>query len=210
LSPGYVTDTSDGKSITLEEIARIMDPPARTADFNYTAPVSSESLTDDPILKLHGLPHLIFSYGVHLALVELDELTGKVTVQKYLAIHDCGNIINPQLFEQQIQGGITQGIGYALYENFIVDNGRIITGDLSTYILPGAMDICDIESVAIEISDEPGVAGMKGAGEISMNGPLPAIANAVADACGIRSYCSPITPESILMNLTALRKDNSC
>jgi len=81
-------------------------------------------------------PHRIFSYGVHLACVEVDELTGKVEVQQYLAVSDCGRIINPQVFEQQIQGGIAQGLGYALYEDFIVENGRIGTPDLSTYIIP--------------------------------------------------------------------------
>jgi len=133
-----------------------------------------------------------------------------VNVVKYLAIHDSGNIVNPQSYEQQVQGGIVQGIGYALYENFVVKDGRIITGDLSTYILPGAMDVCDIESITIQKADEPGVFGMKGVGEVPINGPLPAIANAVADACGVRTYHSPLTPESILLSLSNKRKDAIC
>jgi len=152
-------------------------------------------------LKLKEKILLIFSYGVHLAYVEIDRLTGEVEIKRYLTISDCGKILNPQLFEQQMHGGIAQGIGYALYEDFSVEQGRIKTDDLTTYIIPGARDIPDMESIAIELSEDTGPFGLKGSGEIAMNGPLPAISNAIADACGARIFTSPITAEKVLRAL---------
>jgi CO/xanthine dehydrogenase Mo-binding subunit len=130
--------------------------------------------------------------------VEVDELTGKVEIRRYLAVSDCGKVLNPQIFEQQIHGGIAQGIGYALSEDLEVLEGRMLNSDLSTYLLPTAKDVPEIDSVAVEIYEPTGPFGLKGVGEISTNGPLPAVSNAVADACGIRVHQSPLTPERVL------------
>jgi CO/xanthine dehydrogenase Mo-binding subunit len=103
------------------------------------------------------------------------------------------------MFDQQVQGGVAQGMGYALYEDFVVRDGHIKTGDLTTYIIPGSLDLPDMVSVAATGQTEStGPFGMKGIGEVAMNGPLPAIANAVADAgCG-RIRSAPLTPEAVL------------
>jgi CO/xanthine dehydrogenase Mo-binding subunit len=198
MQPGSVAHLPTGKEIPLSEVASLLDPSERTAVFKFQAPVSNEKPTEDENLRLHGIPHLIFSYGAHLACVEVDELTGKVEVKRYLAVSDCGRVINPQIFEQQIQGGIAQGIGYAVCEDFVVEKGRIKTPNLSTYIIPTSMDIPEMDSIAVELEEETGPFGLKGAGEIGIDGPLPAVANAVADACGIRIFRSPMTAERVL------------
>ncbi len=206
LIPGAVRHRSSQKEIPLYMIAEEMTPEQRLVIQDFTSPVCEDRVTDDEKLMLHGMPHRVFSYGAHLACVEVDKLTGEIQVKKYLAVTDCGNIINPQVLEQQIHGGISQGIGYALYEEFIIENAEIKTKDLSTYIIPCAMDIPAIESITVEADEETGPFGLKGAGEVAMNGPLPAISNAIYDACGIRVNSSPITPEKIISALSLEQK----
>jgi CO/xanthine dehydrogenase Mo-binding subunit len=147
-------------------------------------------------------PHLIYSYGAHLVYVEVDRLTGEIEVKNYVAVTDAGKVINPQVYEQQIQGAIAQGLGYALYEDYKVDKGEHLTPDLATYIIPTSMDIPEIISIPVETVENSGPFGMKGVGEIAMSGPVPAIANAIYDACGIRIPNPPFTAEKILKALT--------
>jgi CO/xanthine dehydrogenase Mo-binding subunit len=203
---GRVRHLPTGREIALRDLARLLDDSERVSTFRFQAPVSTEIPTRDETLRLHGLPHLLFSYGAHLACVEVDTLTGEVEVKRYLAVTDCGRIINPQILEQQIQGGIAQGLGYALLEDFVVEGGMIRTTDFSTYIIPTALDIPDMESMTVELLEETGPFGLKGAGEIPMDGPLPAVANAIADACGIRPLRSPLTAERILAALEEKRR----
>ena len=198
LIPGAVRHLPSGKEISLADAARMMTGEERIVTSRFRAPVAGDAPTKDQALRIHGIPHTIFSYGAHLACVEIDELTGRVEVLKYVAVSDCGRIINPQIFQQQIQGGISQGIGYALYEDFIMDKGSILTKDLSTYIIPTALDIPDMKSIAVELPEHTGPFGLKGAGEIAIDAPLPAIANGIADACHVRIERFPLTPERIL------------
>jgi CO/xanthine dehydrogenase Mo-binding subunit len=201
MRPGFIVHLPTGKEIPLSELASVLGEPDRVAVFKFQAPVSNENPTEDRNLMLHGIPHLIFSYGAHLACVEVDELTGEVEVKRYLAVSDCGKVINPQILEQQIQGGIAQGLGYALCEDFIVRNGEVQTKNLTTYIIPTSLDVPDLESIPVEIEEPSGPFGLKGAGEIAIDGPLPAVANAIADACGIRIFRSPMTAERVLKAL---------
>jgi CO/xanthine dehydrogenase Mo-binding subunit len=198
LVPGGVRCLLTGHEIPLSKIAKLLSHDERVATHHFRAPVATEVITTDQNLRLHGLPHTIFSYAAHLACVEVDELTGKVEIKRYLAVSDCGKVLNPQIYEQQIHGGIAQGIGYALSEDLEVLEGRMLNSDLSTYLLPTAKDVPEIDSVAVEIYEPTGPFGLKGVGEISTNGPLPAVSNAVADACGIRVHQSPLTPERVL------------
>jgi CO/xanthine dehydrogenase Mo-binding subunit len=205
LAPGRVIHLSSGKEIPLSEIAHALDADERTVIDHFRAPVADEVPTQDQTLRLHGIPHLTFSYGVHAACVEVDELTGFVEVRRYLSVTDCGAIINPQLVEQQVHGGIAQGCGYALCENYVLDRGITRTPDLATYIIPTAMDLPDMESRTVEPDGGTAPSAMKGVGEVAMDGPLPAIANALADACGIRIFRSPFTAERVLMALKEKR-----
>lgn len=205
--PGRIRHLPSGREISLSDLARYLDDAERVTTFRFRAPVARESLPIEPNLRLHGVPHLIFSYGAHLACVEVDQLTGEVEVQQYLAVTEAGRIINPQIFEQQIHGGIAQGLGYALCEDFVVEEGRIKTPDLSTYIIPTSLDVPDMETAMVQLHEPTGPFGLKGAGEIAMDGPFPAVANAVADACGIRPLRSPLTAERVWRGMEENRFD---
>ena len=195
---GGVRHRPTGWLVPLAQLSREFSPEERCLENEFQAPVAVEAPTQDPALRLHGIPHLIFSYGVHLAAIEVDTLTGAIEVRDYLAVSDCGRIINPQIFEQQIQGGIVQGLGYALLEEFKAERGKVKTTNLSTYLIPTALDCPEMTSLAVEIPEPTGPFGLKGAGEISIDGPLPAVANALAEACGVRIKQTPLTPERVL------------
>lgn len=100
------------------------------------------------------------------------------------------------------QGGAAQGMGYALYEDFRLEQGRILTPDLTTYLIPTASDLPDILSLAVEGCEESGPHGLKGVGEVGLNGPAPAIASAVEQAVGVRPRELPMTPERVLKLLS--------
>jgi CO/xanthine dehydrogenase Mo-binding subunit len=145
-----------------------------------------------------GFPHVLFTYGAHLACVEVDELTGKADVKAYLAFTEGGRVINPQSFDQQVHGGVVQGIGYALTEEVLLQEGRIANPNFTDYIIPTSLDVPEVTSVAVETVESTGPFGMKGIGEVGMNGPLPAIAGAVENALGAHPVRSPLPPCRVL------------
>jgi len=196
LMPGRVRHVPTEREISLEAIASLLDDTGRICVYKFTAPVAKEGLD-----AIYLGPHIIFSYGAHIACVEVDELTGEIEVKGYVAVTDAGRVLNPQVYEQQIQGGIAQGLGYALNEDFIVEKGRGLTPDLSTYIIPTALDVPEMVSIPLGIDELTGPFGLKGVGEISINGPLPAVSNGLADACGVRIFRSPLTAERVLRAL---------
>jgi CO/xanthine dehydrogenase Mo-binding subunit len=200
--PGYIKHVPSGRKIPLIDIAHSFDDPERVCTDYFRMPAAQEKLD-----VIYMGPHLIYSYGAHLAYVEIDSLTGSVEVKVYLAATDAGKVLNPQVYEQQIQGAVAQGIGYALTEAFQVRDGRIMTENLATYIIPTTMDVPEIISIPVEIEEESGPFGMKGVGEIAMSGPVPVIANAIADGCGIRVFSAPFTGEKILTMLTDKEKN---
>jgi CO/xanthine dehydrogenase Mo-binding subunit len=198
---GGVRNLRSGRTIPFSQLAGFLNENERVAVNHFRAPVASDDIGVAPDLKLHGMPHTLFSYGAHAAWVEVDELTGAVDVKKYLSVTDCGNIINQQTYDQQIHGAIAQGLGYALSEDVEVENGTVCNPDISTYIMPTSVDVPEITSIPVQIYEPSGPFGLKGVGEIATNGPLPAVANAVADACGVRILQSPLTPERVLAAL---------
>jgi CO/xanthine dehydrogenase Mo-binding subunit len=198
LLPGKVRHVTTGREFPLSELAASMDGAARTATGYFKMPVALEKLD-----VIYMGPHLIFSYGAHLVCVEVDELTGQIDIIRYLAITDAGRVMNPQVYAQQIQGAVAQGMGYALTEDFKVLGGRIRTAGLATYIVPTSMDIPPIDSLPVEMDEETGPFGLKGVGEIGMSGPLPAIGNALYDACGVRLFRAPLTGEAVYNALTS-------
>jgi CO/xanthine dehydrogenase Mo-binding subunit len=198
LGPGIVRHLVSGREIPLVGLAAFMAESERTVAHRFRAPTAPDRIAVPEEVRIHGLGHAVFSYAAHLACVEVDELTGTVDVQHYLSISDCGRVINSQVYEQQIQGGVAQGLGYALLEDFKVRDGQVETRDLATYILPTAMDVPEIDVQAVQTHETTGPFGLKGVGEIGTSGPAPAIANAVADAVGVRLSCWPLTPERVL------------
>ncbi|MHB8907800.1 MAG: xanthine dehydrogenase family protein molybdopterin-binding subunit [Syntrophales bacterium] len=197
LLPGKVRHPATGRELPIPALAATMTEPERICISQFLMPVVRD-VPDTGKAFVIGFPHLLFSYAAHLACVEVDELTGAVEVKSYLAVTEAGRVLNPQGFEQQVQGAIAQGIGYALSEDLKLAEGRILTPDLATYIIPGAPDIPEITSLAVEASEPTGPYGMKGVGEVGINGPLPAIAGAVSGACGIGVTRSPLTAERVM------------
>ena len=148
-----------------------------------------------------GQAHPDYAYGAHAVEVAVDVDTGEVEVLKSVAAHDVGQCINPAAVEGQIQGGAQNGQGYALSEEMLYDEGRLITPSFSEYLMPTAMDMPKVECIILESRSGVGPYGAKGIGEPAMTPVAPAIANAVADAIGVRVFEMPITPERVVMAL---------
>ena len=146
-------------------------------------------------------PNYTFPFGTHVVIVEVDPDTGEVTIERYLAVDDVGNQINPKLVEGQVHGGVVQGIGQALLENVEYDgNGNLLTGSLQDYAVPRAEHVPDLEwdSTVTECPHNP--LGVKGVGEAGAIGAPPAVVNAVVDALKpfeVRNVDMPLTPERL-------------
>jgi CO/xanthine dehydrogenase Mo-binding subunit len=205
LLPGRVRHPATGREIPLAALAASMTEPERICISQFLMPVVKD-VPDTGKAFVIGFPHLLFSHAAHLACVEVDELTGTIDIKAYLAATEAGRVLNPQGFEQQIQGAVAQGIGYALCEDVKLEKGLVLTPDLATYIIPSAPDIPEMISFAVEVGEPSGPYGMKGVGEVGMNGPLPALAGALADACGIHMTQSPLTAERVLAALQKQRE----
>ena len=145
-----------------------------------------------------GEAYFTYSYATHIAKVRVDKFTGLVKVEKIWAAHDVGKAINPAGIEAQVEGGVAQGIGYALTEIFKINNGKVLTDNLSTYLLPTALDINEVETIIVEDPEPLGPWGAKGIGEPAIIPTAAAIANAVSDAIGKQVNEIPISPEKIL------------
>jgi CO/xanthine dehydrogenase Mo-binding subunit len=147
--------------------------------------------------------HPDYTYGAHAIEVAVDTETGEVTVLKSVGAHDVGLAINPDAVAGQIEGGAAQGHGYALSEEMIYREGRLMTPSLSEYLIPTAMDMPRVRAIILESRSGLGPFGAKGIGEPSHTPVAAAIANAVADAIGVRVHELPITPEKIVAALQA-------
>lgn len=148
-----------------------------------------------------GQVHPDYTYGAHAAEVEVDTETGEVTILQSIGAHDVGQCVNRAAVEGQIEGGVSQGHGYALSEELIYEEGRLKTPTLSTYLCPTSMDMCRVETIILESRSGLGPFGAKGIGEPGHTPSISAVANAVADAIGVRVHDLPITPEKIVKAL---------
>jgi CO/xanthine dehydrogenase Mo-binding subunit len=143
------------------------------------------------------IPHWSYMYASGIALVEVDTLTGATKVLKFFLATDCGKIINPQSYSGQHEGAILQGIGFALLEDTLIENGNVRTNNFTTYIIPTIADMPDIQIEPVETYEKIGPFGAKGLGEIGVVAVPAAIANAIYDATGARIYSLPATPERL-------------
>jgi CO/xanthine dehydrogenase Mo-binding subunit len=177
-----------------------LDPAAMTADADGLV-LRGEGSFDPPTTPLdargQGAPYAAYAFAAQCALVEVDTGLGTVRVRRIAAAHDVGRAINPMLVEGQIHGGIAQGLGLALMEEYIP--GR--TEDLHNYLIPTIGDIPPIETLLIESPDPLGPYGAKGVGEPALVATAPAILNAIADATGARITTLPATPSRVLAAL---------
>jgi CO/xanthine dehydrogenase Mo-binding subunit len=139
-----------------------------------------------------------YAWAIYVAEVSVDTRTAEVRVEDFVALQEVGKVINPVLAAGQIEGGVAQGIGFALYENVIWQEGRMINGQMTNYIMPTSMDIPPIRVFFEELPYSRGPAGAKGIGELPLDGTAPAIANAVANAVGADIRKIPLTPEVLI------------
>jgi len=148
--------------------------------------------------RYQGDAYGTYAWAVYVAEVSVDTRTAEVRVEDFVAVQEVGKVINPILAAGQIEGGVAQGIGFALYENVVWQEGRMVNGQMTNYIMPTSMDVPPIRVFFEELPYARGPAGAKGIGELPLDGTAPAIANAIAHATGADITRIPITPEVLL------------
>jgi CO/xanthine dehydrogenase Mo-binding subunit len=147
--------------------------------------------------KYRGEAYAAFAWAVYVAEVTVDLTTYSVTVDDFVALQEVGKVINPVLAVGQITGGVAQAIGFALYEKVIWQDGRMLNNQMTNYIMPTSVDLPPIRVFFEELGNIHGAHGAKGIGELPMDGPAPAIINAVEDATGVRFNSIPLLPEDL-------------
>ena len=151
-------------------------------------------------------PEDVMYFSAQVADVDVDQETGQVRVLRLVTAHDVGTIINPVTHQGQIDGGVVTGLGLAVMEEFVVEEGQIVNGNLGDYKLPTVADLPRLETVLIHTSGGTGPYGAKAIGELANNATPAAIANAVADATGTRLFELPITAERVYSALGAAKR----
>ncbi len=163
------------------------------AEQRYEAP--GEIFWDDQ--KYMGDAYPAYAWAVYVAEVAVDTTTYTSTVTEFHALQDVGTVLHPVLAAGQVEGGVAQGIGYALYEKCVWQNGHMANNQMTNYIMPTSADLPPIHVYFEEIPFEHGAFGAKGIGELPMDGPAPAILNAIENALGIPFNHIPLMPEDI-------------
>jgi CO/xanthine dehydrogenase Mo-binding subunit len=194
------TKGSQGEGPSLGEVAQAALHRRGGEPIMEKGSFDADSERMDPETK-YGSISGAYSFAAHVAEVEVDVETGKVTILNYAAAHDLGRAINPMAARGQIIGGISQGIGYALTEELVFENGRILNPTLSDYKLLSAEDMPSTNIILVETVDPKGPFGAKSLGELTYVPVAAAIGNAIYDAVGVRIKSLPITPEKILDSL---------
>jgi CO/xanthine dehydrogenase Mo-binding subunit len=190
---------AEHKSVTVADVAR-----ARLFRHNGAPIVASGSFDADSVLPdstRFGNESGAYNYGAQATYVEVDPETGQVKVLEYVIASDCGTVIYPIGAEGQVEGGLAQGIGYALTEGLQIDEGRPINPNFSDYRIPSMRDMPPLRHAFAESYEPTGPFGAKGLGELNMDPTAAVISNAIFDAVGVRITTLPITPEKILRAL---------
>lgn len=176
-----------------------------TASGHFCAPKTDPFSNQPSQFESGGLrsrrTHFTYGYGTHVAVVEVDESTGKVKVHTVIAAHDVGRAINPAIIKGQIEGGVVMGMGYGLSEEFVIENGILRTDTLKKCGIPGFEESPQIVPIIVEDPDPYGPHGVKGMGEVSILPTAAAVANAIYDAVGVRITSLPAKPETVLAGL---------
>jgi 4-hydroxybenzoyl-CoA reductase subunit alpha len=154
-------------------------------------------------------PSPAYSYSAQVAEVSVDPETGAVTVERITAAHDCGRALNPVNVEGQVIGSVWMGLGQALQEEMIWNQGRLMNPSLLEYKSPSTLESPQVDAIIVESIDPEGPLGAKEAGEGSLAATIPAVANAIYDAVGVRITSLPITPEKILRALREKQKQQT-
>ncbi len=183
-----VTDDSNGKSVSYADICSYA--MYSNDQFQIQASASNTAPESPP------------PFVAQFAEVEVDMRTGKIKVLKFVSAVDCGQPINPALAEGQVEGAVVNGLSYALTEDYLFDSkGRMTNPRFWDFKIFTAKDLPEMETILVNSYEETGPYGAKSVGEIAINGPIPAIANAFFDATGVRLYETPYTPERVWIRL---------
>jgi CO/xanthine dehydrogenase Mo-binding subunit len=156
--------------------------------------------------KYRGEAYPAYAWSVQVAQVAVDTVTYSAEVEEFWSVQEAGRVLNPVLAGGQIEGGVAQGIGYALYEKVLLQNGHMINNQMTNYIMPTAEDVPAIHVSFVEIPFSHGGYGAKGIGELPHDGPAPAILNAIRDATGVQFNSIPLLPEDLFEKLAARAK----
>jgi CO/xanthine dehydrogenase Mo-binding subunit len=151
--------------------------------------------------KYRGEAYPTFAWAVYVAEVAVDTVTYSAEVTNFYAVQEVGRVLNPVLAAGQIEGGVAQAVGYALYEKVLLKNGHMINNQMTNYIMPTAEDVPSIAVFFEEIPSSYGAYGAKGIGELPHDGPAPAILNAIQDAIGESFPSIPLMPEDIFARI---------
>jgi CO/xanthine dehydrogenase Mo-binding subunit len=161
----------------------------------FVLPDVSEGISREMVEKLS--PHLVYGSAAMAARVEVNELTGEVAVRSVASAVDCGVAVNPAGVIGQTEGGVVQGMGWAIMEDYKLENGIPRTRSLETYLIPTVDDAPEMDTILVEEGDPTGPFGAKGIAEVVIVPPAPAIASAIADAVGVTVTALPATPERV-------------
>jgi len=151
--------------------------------------------------KYRGSAYASFAWAIYVAQVTLDTTTYGARVDDFVALQEVGRVLHPVLAKGQIIGGVAQGIGFALYEKVIWEKGRMLNSQMTNYIMPTSADLPPIRVYFEELGNHHGAFGAKGIGELPIDGPAPAILNAIEDATGVPFDQIPLLPEEIFERL---------
>ncbi|MDP3241608.1 MAG: molybdopterin-dependent oxidoreductase, partial [Reyranella sp.] len=194
----------EGATLSVRDGAEV-----RTIDLVTSGPLMGEGAFDPPTTPLdadgQGVPYATYAFAAQLAEVEVDVELGTVKVLRIVAAHDVGRAINPTLVEGQIQGGVAQGLGLALMEEYLP--GR--TENLHDYLIPTVGDVPEIECLLIEDREPLGPSGAKGIGEPALVPTAPAILGAVHHATGVRVHRVPLLPHRLREAIVALERNRT-
>jgi aerobic carbon-monoxide dehydrogenase large subunit len=185
----FAVKGSPDKRATIQEIAfrawQAFDMP------EGVTPGLDETVFFDP-------PNCTFPFGAHGCEVEVDKETGKVEITGYIAVDDCGNVINPMIVDGQVHGGVAHGIAQALYEGAVYDSGgQLVTGTLVDYLVPSAAEVPAIQTDRTVTPSPTNPLGVKGIGEAGTIASTPAVVSAVCDAIGARDLDMPLHPQTV-------------
>jgi CO/xanthine dehydrogenase Mo-binding subunit len=195
ISNDIINDRSSGTEIQFHELCDYMGKTQ--TDMEFTGWWHTPELDYDATTGI-GEAYFSYSFATQIAKVKVDTLTGLVDVENIYAAYDVGKAINPSGIEGQVEGGSAQGIGWATTEDFKIKDGKVQTPNLTTYLLPTALDSADVETTIVEKPEPEGPWGAKGIGEPSIIPTAGAVANAVSNAIGIQMNEIPLTPERVL------------
>jgi carbon-monoxide dehydrogenase large subunit len=194
---------SPDKSKTIQEIALM-------ANLAWNMPEGVEPGLEES--SFHDPTNFTFPFGAHVCTVEVDPDTGEVSILRYVAVDDVGVVVNPMIVDGQVHCGVAQGIGQALYEHAIYDEGgQLITGSMMDYAVPNATQIPTIETARTETPCPHNLTGIKGVGETGTIAASQAVVNAVVDALsplGIKHIDMPLTPERVWQAMQAAKNAN--